>query len=167
MNGPIITVATLPEQDTPRTDAEVLAAQAAISKDLMSVDGVSSVLPFGVSADTSTLEFQVVSTTGPADPATVDTVEAIHFSAETLRGRHTGTEIGLTGRPSPTSTSPRSSPTPCRSTSRSSSGSRCMILVVVFRSILVPIIATGGFALSLFAALGGTVAIFQWGWLAA
>ena len=40
-------------------------------------------------------------------------------------------------------------------------------MVVVFRSLLVPLIATGGFVLSLFAALGGVVAIFQWGWLAA
>ena len=38
-------------------------------------------------------------------------------------------------------------------------------MVVVFRSILVPLIATGGFVLSLFAAFGAVVAIFQWGWL--
>jgi RND superfamily putative drug exporter len=44
-------------------------------------------------------------------------------------------------------------------------GLSLLIMVVVFRSLLVPLVATGGFALSLFAALGGTVAIFQWGWL--
>ena len=43
-------------------------------------------------------------------------------------------------------------------------GLSLLIMVVVFRSLLVPLVATGGFALSLFAALGGTVAIFQWGW---
>ncbi len=44
-------------------------------------------------------------------------------------------------------------------------GLSLLIMVVVFRSLLVPLVATGGFALSLFAALGGTVAIYQWGWL--
>ena len=52
VNGPIIAVATLPEQAGARTEAEVLDAQAGIATDLMGVDGVSSVLPFGVSADT-------------------------------------------------------------------------------------------------------------------
>ena len=44
-------------------------------------------------------------------------------------------------------------------------GLSLLIMIVVFRSLLVPLVATGGFALSLFAALGGTVAIYQWGWL--
>ena len=44
-------------------------------------------------------------------------------------------------------------------------GLSLIIMVVVFRSLFVPLVATGGFVLSYFAALGGTVAIFQWGWL--
>jgi uncharacterized membrane protein YdfJ with MMPL/SSD domain len=39
------------------------------------------------------------------------------------------------------------------------------ILIMVFRSLLVPLVATTGFVLSLFAALGGVTAIYQWGWL--
>jgi RND superfamily putative drug exporter len=38
--------------------------------------------------------------------------------------------------------------------------------MVVFRSILVPIKAAVGFLLSVLAALGSVVAVFQWGWLA-
>jgi RND superfamily putative drug exporter len=38
-------------------------------------------------------------------------------------------------------------------------------MIVVFRSILVPLVATGGFVLSLLATYGATVAVFQWGWL--
>jgi len=164
VNGPIIAVATLPEQDTARTDAEVLAAQAAIATDLMSVDGVTSVLPFGVSADKSTLAFQVVPTTGPADPATVDTVEAIHFSADTY-ARHTGTEIGLTG----------STVANIEISQRLGAalppyllvvvGLSLVILMLVFRSIVVPVVATVGFLLSVGAAFGATVAVHQWGWL--
>ncbi len=39
-----------------------------------------------------------------------------------------------------------------------------VLLVIVFRSLLVPLKAVLGFVLSLCATLGGTVAIFQWGW---
>lgn len=40
-----------------------------------------------------------------------------------------------------------------------------VLLVMVFRSILVPLLATVGFLLSLGASLGATVAVYQWGWL--
>lgn len=39
-----------------------------------------------------------------------------------------------------------------------------LLLMVVFRSVLVPLIAALGFLLSVLATLGVTVAIFQWGW---
>lgn len=40
-----------------------------------------------------------------------------------------------------------------------------LVLILVFRSILVPLKAALGFLLSVLAALGGLVAVFQWGWL--
>jgi len=46
-------------------------------------------------------------------------------------------------------------------------GLSLIILMLVFRSIFVPLIATLGFVLSYFAALGGVVVIYQWGWLGA
>ncbi|THV25908.1 MMPL family transporter [Glycomyces paridis] len=45
-------------------------------------------------------------------------------------------------------------------------GLAALILLLVFRSILVPVIATLGFMLSVFAALGALVAVYQWGWAA-
>ncbi|MFM9453104.1 MMPL family transporter [Streptomyces europaeiscabiei] len=41
-----------------------------------------------------------------------------------------------------------------------------LLLIVIFRSILVPLKASLGFLLSVLAALGAVVAVFQWGWLA-
>ena len=41
-----------------------------------------------------------------------------------------------------------------------------VLLMVVFRSILVPLKAALGFLLSVIGALGAVVAVFQWGWLA-
>ncbi|MGW2516650.1 MMPL family transporter [Streptomyces sp. NPDC001617] len=40
-----------------------------------------------------------------------------------------------------------------------------LLLIAVFRSILVPLKAALGFLLSVLAALGAVVAVFQWGWL--
>jgi RND superfamily putative drug exporter len=44
-------------------------------------------------------------------------------------------------------------------------GLSLLILIMVFRSLLVPLIATLGFVLSYLAALGSVVAVYQWGWL--
>ncbi|MGW0960818.1 MMPL family transporter [Streptomyces gelaticus] len=41
-----------------------------------------------------------------------------------------------------------------------------LLLIVVFRSLLVPLKAALGFLLSVLAGLGAVVAVFQWGWLA-
>jgi RND superfamily putative drug exporter len=40
-----------------------------------------------------------------------------------------------------------------------------LLLLLVFRSVLVPLKATVGFVLSVLAGLGALVAVFQWGWL--
>ncbi|MFF8813366.1 MMPL family transporter [Streptomyces pactum] len=42
-----------------------------------------------------------------------------------------------------------------------------LLLMIVFRSVLVPLKAALGFLLSVVAALGAVVAVFQWGWLGA
>ncbi len=46
-------------------------------------------------------------------------------------------------------------------------GLSLIILIMVFRSILIPVIATAGFVLSLVATFGGLTAIYQLGWLGA
>jgi RND superfamily putative drug exporter len=40
-----------------------------------------------------------------------------------------------------------------------------LLLMIVFRSVLVPLKAALGFLLSIFATFGAVVAVFQWGWL--
>lgn len=44
-------------------------------------------------------------------------------------------------------------------------GLSLLLLIVLFRSLLVPLVATVGFLLSLGAGVGVMVAVFQWGWL--
>src|SRR5262249_55932188 len=45
-------------------------------------------------------------------------------------------------------------------------GLSLLLLMMVFRSLIVPVKAAVGFLLSVGASLGATVAVFQWGWLA-
>jgi RND superfamily putative drug exporter len=45
-------------------------------------------------------------------------------------------------------------------------GLAILVLILVFRSILVPVKAAVGFLLSVLASFGALVAVFQWGWLA-
>jgi RND superfamily putative drug exporter len=45
-------------------------------------------------------------------------------------------------------------------------GLALVLLVLVFRSLLVPVVGVLGFLLTIGASLGATVAVFQWGWLA-
>ncbi|HEX2130999.1 MAG TPA: MMPL family transporter [Actinophytocola sp.] len=44
-------------------------------------------------------------------------------------------------------------------------GLALVLLILVFRSILVPLVGVLGFLLTIGASLGATVAVFQWGWL--
>ena len=44
-------------------------------------------------------------------------------------------------------------------------GLSLLIMIVVLRSLVVPLVATLGFVLSFLGAIGGVVAIYQWGWL--
>jgi RND superfamily putative drug exporter len=46
-------------------------------------------------------------------------------------------------------------------------GLALVLLVLVFRSLLVPLVGVLGFLLTIGASLGATVAVFQWGWLGA
>ncbi|QKE83385.1 MMPL family transporter [Arthrobacter sp. NEB 688] len=164
MNGPVVAVAELPAVDGTRTDAQVLDAQASIASALRGVDGVVSVVPFGVSEDKETLAFQVVPSTGPADEGTPATIDGIRGVASLLE-RHDGVEIGLTGQTvANIEISDRlQGALPFYLTVVV--GLSLLILMVVFRSVVVPLVATGGFLLSVVAAFGATVAVHQWGWL--
>ncbi|SEU43932.1 MMPL family transporter [Nonomuraea wenchangensis] len=159
-NGPLVVVADLGHGVT---GDELTAAQAGLGKQLMDVDGVTAVAPIGANDQGTVLVFQVVPAGGPTSESTEDLV---HY----LRGR--SLELGS----GEVSLSVAGSASANLDISEKLAdalpaylalvvGLSLLILIVVFRSILVPLIATGGFVLSLFAALGGVTAVYQWGWL--
>jgi putative drug exporter of the RND superfamily len=164
MNGPVVAVAELPEADAPRSDADVLDLQAEVVRVLTQVDGVASVVPFGVSDDTNTLAFQVVPTTGPADVETRETLSEIQTAAGVLE-RHSGIEVGLTGQTVANIEISDRLAAALPTYLVVVVGLSLLILMVVFRSLVVPLVATGGFLLTVGAAFGATTAVHQWGWL--
>lgn len=157
MNGPLLVVADLPE---PVGEDELTVQQLEIGEQLLAQDDVAAIAPFGVSADGTVLGFQVIPAEGP-------TAESTEQLVHTLRGLDLEGEatIAVAGQASGNIDISDKLADALPTYLAVVVGLSLLILIVVFRSILVPVIATAGFILSYFAALGGVVAIYQWGWL--
>ncbi|GAA0846898.1 MMPL family transporter [Streptosporangium amethystogenes subsp. fukuiense] len=159
-NGPLIVVADLGHGVT----GDGLApAQAGLGKQLMDVDGVTAVAPIGANDKGTVLVFQVVPTGGPTSESTEGLVHDLR--GRTLDLDSDDVSLSVAGSASANIDISEKLADALPTYLVLVVGLSLLILIVVFRSILVPLIATGGFVLSLFAALGGVTAVYQWGWL--
>ncbi len=159
-NGPLLVVA-----DIPRAMSEVAAleAQVAVSEYVMTFDSVAAVAPVGVSTTGEVAAFQVIPAQGPSAESTEDLVNALREAPQVsdqivieVAGQASG-NIDISAQ--------LADALPLYL--GVVIGISLIIMMIVFRSLWVPVIATGGFILSIFAAFGGVVAIYQWGWLSA
>ncbi|MFD8342566.1 MMPL family transporter [Streptomyces sp. S501] len=156
-NGPLTVVADV------RGAADPKVAAATIAEQIKGTDGVVSVSParFNPAGDAALLS--VVPSTGPSDETTKDLVQTIRAERPALE-EGTGATFEVTG-----------------STAMNIDVAQALqdalvpylivivllslvLLMVVFRSVLVPVKAAFGFLLSVLASLGAVVAVFQWGW---
>ncbi len=160
-NGPLLVVADLPAAVG---EDEVLAEQAAVGEQLGQVWSVEAVVPIGASEDRTALAFQVVPAGSPSSESTAELVQNLRSLTPTTA---TGGEatLGVAGNASAgiDISDKLSEVLPLYLVLVV--GLSLLILVLVFRSILVPLTATLGFVLSLLAAFGGITAIFQIGFL--
>ncbi|WP_435200945.1 MMPL family transporter [Janibacter sp. GS2] len=161
-NGPVIAVADLDEAAA--DEDAVLQEQADLVRRLGSVGGVHAVIPFGVSEDRSTLAFQIVTEAGPADAETAATVRLLSASAAAIGGA-TDSEIGLTGQTVANVEVSEQLAEALPVYLGIVIGLSLLLLMIVFRSLIVPLVATAGFLLSVAASFGTAVAVYQWGWL--
>ncbi len=109
--------------------------------------------------------FQVIPASGPGSAATENLVGAIRTESSTLKS-DIGASLAVTGRTAlniDTSARMRDALVPYLAIVV---GLAILLLMIVFRSIVVPVKAAAGFVLSLVATLGAVVAVFQWGWFA-
>ena len=161
MTGPIIVVGELPAG----LDANAAKSkQFDVADQLRSVANVTAAVPVALSPDRRTGVFQIIPTDGPASASTVQVVHDLRAKGAQIQA-DTGTTIGLTGQTAANvdvSTKLADALPPYLAIVV---GLSLVLLLLVFRSLLVPLLATGGFLLSLGAAFGAVVAVYQWGWL--
>jgi len=142
-----------------RTDQPIDAVTAEAHESIESLEDVHLVVPAGLSEDGTTALLTVFADSGPLDDRTVQLVRdirSVEIDDATLAVTG-GTAIGLD--------SDEQLQTALILYVALIVGLSLILLIILFRSILVPVVATVGFLLSLGAGLGATVAIFQWGWL--
>jgi RND superfamily putative drug exporter len=156
-NGPLTVVVDMAKSaDRETTTGEVVDA-------LKTVHGVKSVDEPVLNQAEDTAVITAVPDTGPTDAQTKDVVQKIRSAAAGVEG-DTGADIAVTGNTAlniDISEAMADALVPYLSVVM---GLAIILLLVVFRSILVPIKAALGFLLSVGAAFGVLVAVFQWGW---
>ena len=151
-NGPIVILA---ETTNAATGAEEAAA-AQVAK----LDDVVFVSPAIPSADGSAYLIQVIPAGGPDSASTEQLVHDIR--AVTPAGDIT---LGITGETAIRIDVADGIAQALPIYLAVVVGLALLLLVIVFRSILIPLKALAGFLLSLAATFGAVVAVFQWGWL--
>jgi RND superfamily putative drug exporter len=158
-NGPIVAVVSF---DEPLTEAEVPAMQVRHGQQMFNLVGTERVVPFGVSEDRDTLAFQVVPLEGPTSEATV---ALVHELGDLAQQMPEGTELGITGQTVANIEISERLAGALPLYVALVVGLSLLLLMAVFRSVLVPLVATAGFLLSVAASFGTVVAVYQWGWL--
>ena len=160
-NGVIIAVASL---DKPATGYDALKLKADLATELVGLKDVSSAIPAAMSKDNTKILFQVVPKTGPASASTEKLVRDMRALDSKFRSKY-GAKLGVTGLVASnidvSSKLAAALPVYLGTVLILS----LLVLVLVFRSILVPLIASVGFLLSVAATMGAVVAVYQWGWL--
>lgn len=157
-NGALLVTASLPHAVA---QADVTTTEARIVDTLMAQKDVAGAAPIGVNTARDFIAFQVVPKQGPSS---VSTEQLVH----TLRDRvslGSGVQVGVAGQASGNIDISAKLASILPIYLAVVVGLSLLIMLVVFRSLLVPIMATAGFVLSFLAALGAMTAVYQWGWL--
>lgn len=127
--------------------------------------GVDEALPALATADGTKGMIQVIATTAPSDAKTLDLITHLRdpASQRELTGGST-VSLAVTGSTALEGDINSKLASALPQYLGVVVGLSLVLLVVAFRSILVPIKATLGFLLSVLAMFGALVAVFQWGW---
>jgi RND superfamily putative drug exporter len=157
LNSPLTIVVTT-------TDGTTATAAARTTQVIRTLPDVSAVTEPVLSPDRSTALLTVIPNSASTDQRTTDLVTAIRAHKAALL-RDTGAQVSVTGQTAlniDTSDKIGGALLPYVALIV---GMAILLLMIVFRSVLVPLKAALGFLLSIFATFGAVVAVFQWGWL--
>jgi RND superfamily putative drug exporter len=140
-------------------------AVAEIGSGIASTPGVVSVSQARYDAAGNVAVFSVIPSTSPSDQKTVDLVNTIRGERADLQSQ-TGATYMVTGATASDIDSATKVQHALPLYLVVVIGLAIVLLLLVFRSVLIPFKAAAGFLLSVLAAIGAVVAVFQWGWLA-
>ncbi|MDR1237094.1 MAG: MMPL family transporter [Propionibacteriaceae bacterium] len=165
-NATMIAVAEVPaNQARQLTDDTAADLELAIAEQLSQTAGISYVVPAMRSDDNQTLVFQLVPTTGPSDEATVELVTTLRANRSAIIASTGIAALGYAGQTVADIDISDQLASALPTYLAVVVGISLILLLLVFRSLLVPLLATAGFLLSILASFGAAVAVYQWGWL--
>ncbi|MGW9303213.1 MMPL family transporter [Streptomyces cyaneofuscatus] len=156
-NGPLLVVVDAKNSSDPKAAADQVA------KKVESL-GVAAVVPpaFNKAGDAATIT--VIPKDRPSSHATEEVVHDIRDAGQGIKA-DTGAEVLVTGATAMNIDFSQKMNDALLPYLALVVGLAFLLLMLVFRSVLVPLKAALGFLLSVVAALGAVVAVFQWGWL--
>ena len=157
-NGPLVVAVDITQTTAILEDLDGIGAK------LASLDDVSSVTQGLPDAGLDTAIMQVIPESAPNAPETKALVQSIRDLAPEIE-REFDTEISVTGATAVGIDISNRLTNALIPFGLIVVGLSIVLLMMVFRSVLVPVKAAVGFLLSVAASFGVIVAIFQWGWL--
>ncbi|MGW3192909.1 MMPL family transporter [Streptomyces ardesiacus] len=157
-NGPLMVVVDAKGSDAPKDAFDDVAGT------IEGLDGVVAVTPPAPNKGGDTATITVIPDSKPSSVQTEDLVHAIRDAGGDIEAK-TGAETLVTGSTAMNIDVSEKLNDALVPYLVLVVGLAFLLLIVVFRSILVPLKAALGFLLSVMAALGAVVAVFQWGWL--
>ncbi|MEW1718288.1 MMPL family transporter [Streptomyces sp. NPDC093109] len=156
-NGPLTIVVDARKADDPKAAVKTIEEKIGATKGVVSV----SAARFNPAGDTAM--FSAVPADAPTSEKTKSLVQTIRTERPATESA-TGAEFEVTGTTALNIDVAQKMQDALIPYLVVVVGLAILLLMVVFRSILVPIKAALGFLLSVLAALGSVVAVFQWGW---
>lgn len=157
-NGPLMLVVDGKSSDDPKAAATKVTNTVKDMKDVVSVSPAA----FNKAGDTATIT--VIPDSKPSSVKTEDLVHAIRDAGGTITTT-TDAKVLVTGTTAMNIDFSQKLNDALIPYLALVVGLAFLLLIVVFRSVLVLLKAALGFLLSVMAALGAVVAVFQWGWL--
>ncbi|BFO14335.1 hypothetical protein SHKM778_07230 [Streptomyces sp. KM77-8] len=158
-NGPLV---ILVEDDDP---AAVRSTADTVRDRLGRVEGIADVGDVDVAEDGAAARIRIIPTTGPRTAETGSLVARLR--TETARPAVAGgSQVAVTGLTAVSIDVADKLSGALVPFAVVVVGLSLLLLMIAFRSVAIPVKATVGFLLSVGAAFGATVAVFQWGWLA-
>ncbi|MGY0233877.1 MMPL family transporter [Longispora urticae] len=158
-NGPLLLVVDAAGSTDPKSAVDK------VSQRIEALPDVKTVAPATFNKDNDTAMITVIPSSKPSSVETENLVHAIRDLAPELKGA-TGASVLVTGSTAMNVDFSQKMNDALLPYLALVVGLAFLLLMLVFRSILVPLKAALGFLLSVVAALGAVVAVFQWGWLA-